>query len=113
MQSTEKPSRWIYLLPTIHLIACAISFLGYLIPQAGFLGIVCIVLVDLPVSAIFYALAWKYEVIAVLWVLVVGTLWWYLLARAIDRLIRKRSRSSAVQIVQKWPGAPGSRRLGR
>ncbi len=104
MQTTDKPSRWVYLLPIIHLSACAISFVGYLIPPLQFLGIiwVFIVLVDLPVSAIFYALAWKYSLIAGLWVVVVGTLWWYFLGRTIERLNKRiKARSSGAQTVQK------------
>jgi hypothetical protein len=104
VQTIEKPSRWVYLVPIIHLSACAISFIGYLIPSLQFFGIVWvfIVLVDLPVSAIFYALAWKYSLIAGLWVVVVGTLWWYFLGRAIERWIKRiKARSSGVQTVQK------------
>jgi len=91
VQTIEKPSRWVYLVPIIHLSACAISFIGYLIPSLQFFGIVWvfIVLVDLPVSAIFYALAWKYSLIASLWVVVVGTLWWYLLSRGAEILVNK------------------------
>ncbi len=46
-------------------------------------------LVDMPVSAIAYALAWKHGTVAAIWVVVVGTLWWYLLSRGLGLLIAK------------------------
>jgi hypothetical protein len=91
MTNTEKRSQWVYLLPATHLFACLISLSGYLVPQLQILGIVWvfIVLIDLPVSAIFYALAWNHGVIAGIWVIVVGTWWWYFLGRKIESLINK------------------------
>lgn len=64
---------------------------GYLIPSLQYLGIVWVgvMLVDMPVSAIAYVLAWKHGTVAALWVVVVGTLWWYLLSRGAGILIDK------------------------
>jgi hypothetical protein len=92
MTTTRESSRWVYILPTIHLSACLISMAGSVIPDLGFLGIiwVFILLVDLPVSAIFYALVWKHGTIGVVWVVVTGTLYWYWLSRGVEILINRR-----------------------
>jgi hypothetical protein len=81
-----RPIRWRYVLPSIHLLTCSISYVGLLIPSLQFLGIVFtfVLLVDLPVSLPAYGLAWKYPVLAGTWVFVVGTLWRYLIGRAVQ-----------------------------
>ena len=78
--------RWRYVLPSVHLLACLISYVGLLIPSLQFLGMLFsfVLLVDLPVSLLAYGLGWKYPALAVTWVFVVGTLWWYLLGRAVQ-----------------------------
>jgi hypothetical protein len=66
--------------------------LGYLVPSSEyFVGRVwtCLMLVDFPVSLITLALAWKYSVLAAIWMVVVGTLWWYLLSRVAELVVRK------------------------
>jgi len=90
MSDVRKRSRWVYFLPAIHLSACVISMVGY-IADLEHLGIiwVFIVLADLPVSAIYYALAWKYGMIGVVWVVVTGTLYWYWLSRGVEILINR------------------------
>ena len=45
--------------------------------------------VRFPISLVALALAWKYSVLATVWILVVGTLWWYLLSRAAGLVLRK------------------------
>lgn len=104
MQSTAKRSRWVYVLPIAHLCACLISMSGHVVPQLQFLGIVWvfIVLVDFPVSAITYAIAWKHGIVAGIWVVVVGTLWWYFLSRIVEIWVAKlRTRTSRVPTVKK------------
>lgn len=96
MPRSNEISRWVYLLPLLHLSACLVSMIGHVIPELQFLGIVWvfIMLADLPVSAIAYALAWNHGMIAGTWVVVLGTLWWYLLSRVAERLIgRFRART--------------------
>ena len=76
--------RWVYLLPALHLGACFFALLTYLLPPGlQFLAIVWtyIMLADLPVSFLAYLLAWQYGGLAMIWILVAGTLWWYLLSR--------------------------------
>jgi hypothetical protein len=54
----------------------------------GFVWMI-VMLVDLPVSVVAYGLAWKYGVLAALWVFVAGTAWWYFLSRSIERLVER------------------------
>jgi hypothetical protein len=88
---SNKHRTWVYLLPLLHLIACLIGLVGYVIPSVQYLGIVWVgvMLVDMPVSAIGYATAWKHGTFTAIWVVVVGTLWWYLLSRGAGLLIAK------------------------
>src|SRR5271155_4869158 len=82
----DRLIRWRYVLPSLHLLACSISYVGLLIPSLQFLGIVFpfVLSADLPVSLLAYALGWRYSTLAVTWIFVVGTLWWYLLGRAVQ-----------------------------
>lgn len=92
MQSTERRKPyWIYVLPMAHLCACLISMVGYVVPSLQYLGIVWVglMLVDLPVSAIGYAMAWRHGTFTTIWVVVVGTLWWYLLSCGAERLVNR------------------------
>jgi hypothetical protein len=77
----DRLIRWRYVLPSLHLLACSISYVGLLISSLQFLGIVFpfVLLAGLPVSLLAYGLGWKYPVLAVIWIFVAGTLWWYLL----------------------------------
>jgi len=78
--------RWVYVLPALHLCACFMSIGGYVIPNLQYWGIAFtfILLVDLPISIVAYALAWKYPTIAMVWIFVAGTLWGYLLSCGIQ-----------------------------
>src|ERR1700751_5460813 len=83
-----RPIPWRYVFPSIHLLACLTSYVGLLIPSLQFLGILFsfILLADLPISILTYALAWKYSALGVIWIFVAGTLWWYLLGRGVQPL---------------------------
>lgn len=65
--------------------------IGYVIPSLDCLGIAFryILMFDLPISVVAYTLGWKYPAIATIWIFVVGTLWWYLLSRAIELVFDK------------------------
>jgi hypothetical protein len=82
----DRPVRWRYVLPSIHLLACVSGYVGLLLPRLQFFGILFsfVLLVDLPVSLLAYGLGWKHPVLALTWVFVAGTLWWYLLGRAVQ-----------------------------
>jgi hypothetical protein len=89
--SRSAHNRWIYVLPILHLCVCLISMVAYLVPSLQHLGIVWtgIMLVDLPISPVAFALAWKCSALATAWILVVGTLWWYLLSGGAELVVRK------------------------
>lgn len=80
--------RWVYFLPLLHFCACIGSYIGLVIPNLQFLGIAWsfIMLADLPISVPAYALAFHSTLLAALWILVAGTLWWYLLSCAVEHL---------------------------
>ncbi len=65
--------------------------LGHLIPRLQYLGIVSTYLtfLDFPISLVALALVWKYSTLAVAWILVVGTFWWYLLSLGAKLVIDK------------------------
>jgi len=82
----DRTIRWRYVLPSLHLLACLVSYVGLLLPSLQSLGILftVILMADLPISLPAYFLGWKYQAFAVTWVFVAGTLWWYLLGRAVQ-----------------------------
>jgi hypothetical protein len=65
--------------------------IGLVVPSLQYLGIAWsfIMLADLPISLIAYALAWKYGSLAALWILVAGTFWWYLLSRGVEFVFKR------------------------
>lgn len=97
----RRRSRWVYGLPILHLCACLGSMIGYVVPSfqntTGTLW-EFITMSDLPLSFVAYALAWKYGALATIWIVIVGTLWWYLISCGIERLIGKlRDRAPVSQ----------------
>jgi hypothetical protein len=89
--SASAHSRWIYFLSILHVCVCSISMIGYLVPRLQYLGIAWtgIMVADFPISLVALALAWKYSALATAWILVVGTLWWYLLSRGAEVVVRR------------------------
>jgi hypothetical protein len=87
--SLRERWRWVYFLPIIHCVVSSTSLLLARIPGLNFMAFawMFIMVVDLPISLFSYFAAWKYPEIAVAWVIVVGTLWWYLLSRAAELLL--------------------------
>jgi len=92
----RKHSAWVYLLPGLHLCGCLMLPLGYVvhlvIPQSDYVfGSVwgLVIVADLPVSIVAYILAWKYSLLAAIWIFVAGTLWWYFLSRVIESALRR------------------------
>jgi hypothetical protein len=98
-----RQMRWVYCLPILHLCAFGIANLGILIPSLQYLGRLesYIILADLPVSLVVFGLAWHYPMLAAIWIVVVGTLWWYLLSRLLELGVQK--------IFQKEPPFPSLR----
>jgi hypothetical protein len=88
----QEHSRWVYVLPALHLCACLTVAIAFVIPSLQFLGVIeeFILLADLPISIVSYALAFHYTWLATIWLFVAGTLWWYLLSRAAKFVIDTR-----------------------
>lgn len=81
--------RWIYWPPLVHLGICLVAALGYVVPGSQFLGILwsLLTIADFPLSIVTAVLAFSHHsVLAALWAIVVGTLWWYLLCLAAESL---------------------------
>ena len=91
--------RWIHIVPLVHLLICLLAGSGYVLPSLRPLGILfsVLVLADLPVSVVFVFLAFgTHGAVAFAYLLVVGTLWWYLLCRIGEKMSAtlKRKRES-------------------
>jgi hypothetical protein len=86
-------------LPSLHLFACLTSYVGLLIPSLQHLGILFpfVLLADLPISLLAYGLAWKYSALAVIWIFVAGTFWWYLLGRVVQAVFLRFTRRNELK----------------
>jgi hypothetical protein len=94
-----RHSKWVYVLPSLHLTACLSLPLAYVMPSAlaSYCGLfwTFVMLADLPVSFPAYILAWHYELQAAAWIFVVGTLWWFFLSRTAESVVlRLRHRGT-------------------
>jgi hypothetical protein len=97
MLSVPKRFRWVYVLPFVHFFLYLFTLSVVVVPRFPSLAVAggFIMLADLPISLVAYALAWKYSSLAALWILIVGTAWWYLLSRGIELAIdRLRDRGT-------------------
>ena len=96
MEGLDKRFPWFYWPPLVHLAICLIAMLGYIVPSLQFTGILMslVTIADIPVSFVTVGLAFsQHDVLAGIWVVVAGTLWWYLLCRTAAFLAAKiRSR---------------------
>jgi hypothetical protein len=83
-----RHSRWVYLLPILQFVVCALALSGYVIPALQPLGIVFEFLwfADLPISVVAFILVWHHGVLAMIWMVIVGTLWWFLLSLGAEAL---------------------------
>jgi hypothetical protein len=82
---------WIYFLPILHFCACLMSTLRYFVPGLQYLVLIWdfVMHADLPISLVAYALMPQYAPLAAIWIVVAGTLWWYLLSRTAEAAINK------------------------
>jgi len=90
---------WIYFLPILHFCVCLMSTLRYFVPGLQYLSVMWdfVVRVDFPISLVANALTPKFAPLAAIWVVVVGTLWWYLLSRVAEYLFDNfKSRRKSV-----------------
>lgn len=84
--------RGVYVAPLAHLTLALIAYSGYVIPPLQFLGILGSVLtiVDFPLSIVAAILSFRSDALAVAWVLIVGTCWWYLISLAVEQHLKKK-----------------------
>jgi hypothetical protein len=89
--AAQKRIRWIYWPPLIHFGICITAMLGFVVPPLQFLGILMMFvnIADFPISLVGLALAFHHGALAWIWIVGVGTLWWYLLARAAEFVFNK------------------------
>jgi hypothetical protein len=90
--------RWVYVFPGVHLAACCVSLIGFVIPSLQYWAIAFefVLIADLPVSAVTYMLGWKYQAISFLWIFVVGTAWWFLIGCVIEILVDLRGKTESL-----------------
>jgi hypothetical protein len=79
-------------LPVLHFCLCLISTLGILVPRWDELlkGWVFLTFADFPVSLVAIAIGWRHQVLGLVFYVVVGTSWWYLLGSKADKFLRHR-----------------------
>jgi len=85
---------WVYFLPILHFCACLMSTLRFFVPGLQYLSVMWdfVVRADFPISLVAYALTPKFAPLAAIWIVAAGTLWWYLLSRAAEALLKKFTR---------------------
>jgi hypothetical protein len=81
---------FIYTLPGIHLCVSLFATIGYYAQHAPRLAGQAwdiLAVIDFPISFVALVLAWQHGILADIWVIVAGTLWWYCLSIGIIRLV--------------------------
>jgi hypothetical protein len=90
----------LYGAPLIHLALIAAMWIGVLVPPLRLLAALsgsALTLIDLPfVTFGTMALSFHYEVLAIIWQIVAGSLWWYFLSWLVFRF-RNRKVQGVVQ----------------
>jgi len=94
MENSERRLPQVYRLPLIHFAICIIAMSGLVVLQLQPLGILMMFvnIADFPISLVAFALSFHHDALAWIWMLVVGTLWWYLLGRAAQFLHSLRQK---------------------
>jgi len=84
----HKMFRLAHILPGLHLSICLASYVGIFL-KLLYLGMMFtyVLIADLPVSLVAYLTGFTYPLFAVLWIMTVGTVWWYGLGRAAEYVI--------------------------
>jgi hypothetical protein len=91
---------WVYFLPILHFCACLMSTLRFFVPGLQYLSVMWdfVARADFPLSLVADALTPKFAPLAAIWIVVAGTLWWYLLSRlaetAFNEFIPRRNSVS-------------------
>lgn len=89
---SELKGRFRWILAAVHLCVCLIAFLSSIpqVPSTGYESMILTV-IDFPWSMIFLGLSWAHSDLnyLILGNAVVGTIWWYIVGRSIDRRFLK------------------------
>lgn len=82
----RKIVRLAYILPALHIGACLVSYTGLIFPKLQYLGFIFtfVLIADLPISLVTYFAVWEFALFAGTWIVVVGTLRWYLIGLTAD-----------------------------
>jgi hypothetical protein len=83
LTSRHSGPAYLWLLPLLHLGACAVIALGKIE-----WGVHYMIYVDFPFSLLLVALGWRDDNF-LLWFATLGTLWWYLLSWVVYSLLKK------------------------
>jgi hypothetical protein len=70
-------------LPLLHFIACVTIALAKIVS-----GVHYLIYVDFPLSLLLVALGWRNDNF-LFWFATLGTLWWYLLSRALNSILTR------------------------
>ena len=86
---------WVYFLPILYFCACLMSTLRYFVPGLQYLSVMWdfVARADFPVSLVAYALTPKFAALAAIWIVAVGTLWWYLISCLAELILIKLKRN--------------------
>ena len=78
----SRHSRWAYVIPILHLCVCSLAMPRLVIPAQLPLAIAFEFLwvAALPFSIVGFILAWQHPTLAMIWMVSIGTLWWYALS---------------------------------
>jgi hypothetical protein len=93
--SRQAHPDWIYFLPILHFCAGLMSTLRHFVPGLQYLVVIWefVMHADFPISLAAHALAPNYALLAAIWIVVAGTLWWYLLSRGVEFIFIKLKRN--------------------
>jgi hypothetical protein len=82
---------WVYFLPILHCCACLMSALRFFVPGLQYLSVMWdfVVRADFPISPLADGLGPHYGALAAIWIVIAGTLWWYLISRLVEGAINK------------------------
>ena len=80
--------RWIYVVPSVHLCICLVVIFAMLVPSLSYIAIIfeSLWVLDFPISVVAFMLVWQHGILSYLWILIVGTLWWYLLCLGVSKI---------------------------
>jgi hypothetical protein len=83
-----------HLLPILHLFACLAFSVGYIVPRLQYfaIGWVFLNFVDFPISVAALALGWHHQMLGLVFYIVVGTAWWWLLGSKADKSLKQPRR---------------------